>query len=182
MGASCGRPKSQLPVVPDSTVNTQENEVQTKIAVPVAAPAIEVKNVENKIETKPKPTALPKVTAATPVKFNLATNPQDAIFYISRGWTGGFGEAVLDAPGGTVKQFDDIPIYINSKAAKQIYTMGKLPECYVGRPTLKVSARIKLTYKTGINSSIEEAPEESYYEAVVEKLYGVYASAEECKD
>jgi hypothetical protein len=181
IGAGCNQPKTQTPIGPDSSVNTPADSGGIKTAVPVVAPPAEEKSV-NKIETKPKPVVLPKVTVATPIKFSFTTNSQDAVFYISRGWTGGFGEAVLDAPGGTVEQFNGTAIYINSEMARQIYAIGKLPECYVGRPTIKVSARIKLALKTGVNSSIEDAPKESYYEAVVEKLSGVYVEAEECKD
>ena len=182
IGAGCDQPKTQTLIGSDSVVNTPAAVDEIKAAVPVVAPPAQEKSVENKIATKPQPVVLPKVTADTPFKLSLTKNFQDAVFYISRGWTGGFGEAVLDAPGGTVKQFNGTSIYIHSEMAKQIYAMGKLPECYVGRPVIKVSARIKLALKTGVNSSIEAAPEESYYEAVVEKLSGVYVAAEECKD
>ncbi|KKW42953.1 MAG: hypothetical protein UY92_C0002G0070 [Candidatus Magasanikbacteria bacterium GW2011_GWA2_56_11] len=123
------------------------------------------------------------VTQASPASgknvLELILQPQDAQFYVAAGWTGGMGSApVVDPATGAPVLFAGAPIYFDESYAKEIE--AKLPACYAGEPQIIVTANITLTKRTDINPSIPGAPEETYYEAVVNSLKDISVAAEPC--
>ncbi len=122
------------------------------------------------------------------VKLALTEQPQDASFNIATGFTGGMGSTpVLGALGDRPLEFNYQPIFFDESKVGEALKLGKMPNCVLGRPTINVKANITLTPRTGINYSIPpdragRQPTESYYEAVVNKLYSVSITATPCKN
>ncbi|KKQ27370.1 MAG: hypothetical protein US42_C0010G0017 [Candidatus Magasanikbacteria bacterium GW2011_GWC2_37_14] len=119
-------------------------------------------------------------------KFVLTTEPQDAEFYIANGWTGGMGSMpILNKEKTGTLQYENLPVYFDESQNEII--SAKLPSCYEGRPEIKVSAKIQLEKKSGVNYSLpptedETIVEESYYEAKVLELKNIEVKATECRD
>lgn len=123
--------------------------------------------------------AEPQITELTE-KFSLTDKPQAATFMIGTGWTGGMGSMpVLDWGTNNVKTFDGAPIYFDEKYREKVESI--LPTCYVGTPRITISeTTIILTKVSSTNDSIEDAPTQTYYQAVASNLPSITVQAEEC--
>jgi hypothetical protein len=114
-------------------------------------------------------------------KFQLTEKTQDALFYIGFGWTGGMGSMpVLNTETDRPKRFNDYPVFFDESYEDTIRV--KLPDCYIGTPTIKISAKIILEKRSGINYSVESRPKRTYYEAKVIEFKDINVQAEECDD
>ncbi|HBU07506.1 MAG TPA: hypothetical protein DEB09_05495 [Candidatus Magasanikbacteria bacterium] len=119
-------------------------------------------------------------------KFVLTTEPQDAIFYIGYGMTGGMGSMpVLKGANDYNLVYNNLSVFFSESFEGTV--REKLPSCYEGRPEIKVSAKIQLEKNSSINTSIPpdengNQPEESYYTAKVLELKNIEVKAVECKD
>jgi hypothetical protein len=102
-------------------------------------------------------------------KFDLTERPQEAVFLVSYGWAGGFGEAVLDGATGGIRFFRDLPIFVDSGQVQRLVE-GKLPESCTGSLRVLLSADIRLVRKTGRNPSIRAAPRQTYWEVRIDNL------------
>lgn len=92
--------------------------------------------------------------------------PQNAVFHISYGWTGGMGSMpVIDPASGGPISFNGIPVFFDESKRETIE--GKLPASYYGTPRIKISAEIILVKKEDTNASLPIPSKQSYYEAVV---------------
>jgi hypothetical protein len=118
-----------------------------------------------------------------PEKFELTTLSQDAIFDISRGWTGGMGEAVLETRMHKIKCFGKYPIYMRDTKVLELADR-RLSETVTitnnSMPRFRVSANITLKKKRERNPSIPRRGilkwlpvSTTFYEAKVNKLYEV---------
>ena len=118
-----------------------------------------------------------------PEKFELTTLPQDAIFDISRGWTGGMGEAVLETGIHKIKCFGEYPIYMRDREVLQLADRES-PETVTmtnnSMPRFRVSANITLEKRRERNPSIPRRGVlkwlpvlTTFYEVKVNKLYKV---------
>lgn len=119
-------------------------------------------------------------TSTSMEKFALTNEPQEAVFMIGTGWTGGMGSMpVFDWGTDTVKRYENYPVYFDEsyRAAVQ----EKLPECFAGTPQIVVSANITLKKLSDTNDSIEDAPVQTYYQAKVNQLRGIDVKAEPCE-
>ncbi len=119
-------------------------------------------------------------------QFALTQEPQDAVFYVSQGWTGGVGgEAVLDLPKtpnaainyivskATIKSWNDLPVYYGGSEDELKTMLGKC-----SARVIEVSARIQIVKKSDINTSIPpdengEQPRKTYYSVEVLELRSV---------
>lgn len=114
-------------------------------------------------------------------KFSLTAKPQNAVFFVGVGWTGGMGSMpVLDVERQRPKRMDDLPIFFDESKHDEV--RGRLPGCVRGTPLIKVAAKIRLVRKSRPNSSIESAPVQSYYEAVASSISRIDVRAEPCED
>jgi hypothetical protein len=104
-----------------------------------------------------------------PERFDLTERPQAAVFLVSYGWVGGFGEAVLDGATGGIRFFGDLPIFVDSDQVQKLIE-GMLPESCTGSLRVLLSADIQLVRKTGRNPSIPGAPPQTYWEVRIDKL------------
>jgi hypothetical protein len=118
-----------------------------------------------------------------PEKFELITLPQDAIFDISRGWTGGMGEAVLETRMHKIMSFGKYPIYMRDREVLQLADR-QLPETVTiennSMPRFRVSANITLKKRRERNPSIPRRGIfkwlpvfTTFYEVKVNKLHKV---------
>jgi len=118
----------------------------------------------------------------------LTEEPQDAVFYIGPGWTGGMGSApVLDASGDRPQQYNGNPIFFDESKVDEVLKRGKMPACVTGQAEVKVEANITLSPKTGKNYSIPpdsngRPTEQHYYEATLNRLDNVVITYEPCQD
>lgn len=118
----------------------------------------------------------------TEQQFSLTTEPQDAVFFIETGLTGGMGSApIVERENGRQIQFNGLPIFFDSSRVQEVQEMDDMPSCVRGTPLIIVSARIQLERRTGRNGSIPGAPTESFYSAVVLELRDVFIQAEACE-
>jgi hypothetical protein len=118
-----------------------------------------------------------------PEKFELTTLPQDAIFDISRGWTGGMGEAVLDTRTHEIKRFGEYPIYIRNTKVEQLADKQLRETVTIANtamPRFRVSANITLEKRKERHPSIRRRGIfkwlpvfTTFYEVKVNKLYEV---------
>ncbi|PIZ95886.1 MAG: hypothetical protein COX81_00110 [Candidatus Magasanikbacteria bacterium CG_4_10_14_0_2_um_filter_37_12] len=114
-------------------------------------------------------------------QFSPTVSPQEAVFKISNGWMGGFGEAVLDWSSDVIKMANGLPVYINSSEVQNIVN-EKMPDCTEGNPDIIVSASIELLEKSEKNNSIEDAPEKRFMEVVVKDLHSVDVQVMACEE
>lgn len=175
----------------EETVETPDATTPTTDTPSTTTPAVETPVADTTTTDVPSdttPATTDKLTFETPVKFELQTEPQDAVFYIAYGWTGGMGGyPVFDAPGSAIKTYNDLPIYFEDAKAPEVLTTGGMKSCYVGSPVIKISANITLEEKSSVNFSIPpdengNQPTEQYYQATLNKLHEVLILGEECKD
>lgn len=112
-------------------------------------------------------------------RFAFTTQPQDAVFFIGIHWTGGMGGMpILDIDKTRPKSMEGLPIFFDAAREKEV--QEKLPACVRGTPLIKVTARIQLVRKSGRNASIEEAPVQSYYEAMASSISDIDVWAKAC--
>lgn len=127
-------------------------------------------------------TSMPKkLSKEKTVQFQLVTTAQDAVFMVGHGYTGGMGSMPLLDDAGNVQQVDGLPVYVDEQKVKEITAKGNIPSCVVGKPRIEVSGTIHLEKKTSTNSSLEDAPEISYYVAKIDELKKVKIDATPCK-
>lgn len=120
------------------------------------------------------------LTGKTPEQFILTERPQEAVFLIASGWTGGMGSMpVLGGHSGRPKEFRGLPIYLDEAVHDAV--IRKLPSCFSGQPVIMVRARIQLERRTDVNTSIESQPSQSYYSARVLELQDVFVEARKCE-
>ncbi|HAZ28818.1 MAG TPA: hypothetical protein DCY48_03545 [Candidatus Magasanikbacteria bacterium] len=108
-------------------------------------------------------------------------DPQQAVFFVSVGWTGGFGEAVLDDQKNIVT-LSGFPLYLDSDSWDRIFQQEALPACFLSTPAIKVLAEVEMEKITAKNSSIEEADEKTYYHVTINRIDDVFIQAEPCID
>jgi hypothetical protein len=119
-------------------------------------------------------------------KFVLTEQPQEAVFYIGYGMTGGMGSMpVLKGVDDYNLVYNNLPVFFSESFERKVGE--KLPACYEGKPEIKISAKIQLEKTSSINTSIPpdengNQPEETYYEAKVLKLNDIQVKAIKCKD
>lgn len=116
------------------------------------------------------------LTMKTPVQFRGTGRPQVAVFFVSTGWRGGFGEAALDA-NGHILTVDDDPVYLTSEAMKQIMARVTVPEGTSGPPRILARARIRLEFRQRPNPAIPSCPTQSYYVIAIDELLDVLCDA-----
>ncbi len=106
-------------------------------------------------------------------KFALTTQPQDAVFLTTLGWTGGMGQPVLDPATDTIKRFRDIPIFVDGARVEEL-ARSQLPETWrSGRLRILISANIRLVQRRERNFSIRSAPKETFWEVELKKVESV---------
>jgi len=103
--------------------------------------------------------------------FEPTTRPQDAVFSVSYGWTGGMGEAVFEPGSDALRRFEDYPIYVDSEKIQDL-VLGMLPESS-GPLRVRLGANITLKLRTERNPSIPGAPQQKFCEAVINRMESV---------
>lgn len=103
---------------------------------------------------------------------------QDSVIYISQGWTGGMGEAVLNMPEKKIKMIENYPVYFDDSSISE-YKINNT--CKV----IKVEGNFTLTKKTSRNSSIRpdengNFPMKTYFDLTVNSITKV-EGVEGCK-
>lgn len=94
----------------------------------------------------------------------LTSLPQEAVFFIGVGTTGGPGGApVLDAPSRVFM----------APSFEEEHVQPRLPACTVGPVSVRVSARIQLVKTARANHSIEGSPMVSFVMAEILELHEV---------
>ena len=116
------------------------------------------------------------------IQWNENLPEQEAKFFVSDGWTGGFGEAALDSPDGRPLKFQDRATYLSGNAEKAIKAEFEQPACYSGSPLIFVHAKIRLSVQKSRNYSIPGAPEKSYGLLEIEELLEVKTHFTPCKE
>lgn len=130
-----------------------------------------IKNIQN----------MKDLTQQHMTQLEMTTDPQDAVFYLEVGWTGGMGSARVVDDNGPVF-FDNYPVFLQEDKVEEILSMGGgLPDCVVGKPLIKVSARIMLTKTSDIRYSTPVPETVTYYEARINNINDVVIKAEECR-
>ena len=79
-----------------------------------------------------------------PVRLQAGAAPQDALFYISSGWTGGCGEAVL-SPDHQIVRLNGTPVFLGDASHQRIMQAAGNPRCFHSGDRILVSARVRLT-------------------------------------
>jgi hypothetical protein len=123
-----------------------------------------------------------KLTFNTPVQFKLTTEPQTAVFFTARGYTGGMGDPVLAEKRRGIR-VDGLRVVLayGAMAAieESIENEVALPDC-VRNEKILVKARVHLEKRTERNMSIVSAPTETIYRAFIDDLLDVVWSGESC--
>lgn len=105
--------------------------------------------------------------------------PQDAVFMLQVGITGGMGSAAVLVESGEYVFMG--PIYLRESDLPGVLAAGGgLPDCYVGNPEIIVSANVTVVKKTNANYSLPEPEQTVYYEVQVNEIYDVSISARSC--
>ena len=79
-----------------------------------------------------------------PVRIEAGAAPQDVLFYVSSGWTGGCGEAVL-GPDNQIVRLNRTPVFLSDASHQQIMQAAGNPQCFHSGDRILVSARVTLT-------------------------------------
>lgn len=79
-----------------------------------------------------------------PIRLQPGAAPQDALFYVSSGWTGGCGEAVL-GPDNQIVRLDRMPVFVSDASHQRIMQSAGNPPCFHSGDRILVSARVTLT-------------------------------------
>lgn len=101
-------------------------------------------------------------------------------FLIGYGYTGGMGSMPVLLEDGTPRTVALAPVYFDE--THQAEVAAKLPKCYSGTPRIEVRALAALEKRRDINQSYPDAPEETYYVVVPEKIDHITVIAEACKE
>lgn len=120
-------------------------------------------------ETKLVPPWPEKGDAPMEEKFLLTETPQDAVFLVSIGWTGGMGEAVLDPETWTIRFYEGLPVFVDSEVVRDL-VKGKLPRKSSGNLGVRIAARVRLTKKKEKNPSIPGSPKQSFWQVRILEL------------
>jgi hypothetical protein len=107
-----------------------------------------------------------------PEQFMITAEPQDAVFEMSLGWTGGMGEAVLEPGTGRIKEIGGIPVYVTGGEIRRL--LEAEPLTWTSPPRIRVSARITVERKRKRHPSIPGHPRRTFYEVKVYELHRVY--------
>jgi hypothetical protein len=103
--------------------------------------------------------------------FEPTTQPQDALFSVSYGWTGGMGEAVFEPGSDALRRFKGLPVFVDSERIRDL-VREKLPRS-AGALRVRLAANITLKRKTERNPSIPGAPKQIFCEAVINRVESV---------
>ena len=107
------------------------------------------------------------------------SDPQDAVFMLQVGITGGMGSAEVLVESGEYVFMG--PIYLRETDLPAVLAAGGgLPDCYKDSPQIIVSANVTVVKKTATNYSLPEPEEAVYYEVQVNEIYDVLISAKSC--
>lgn len=110
--------------------------------------------------------------------------PQDAIFYIAEGYTGGLDSVPLVLPkdNSTIVTVNGLQVYFDNSASWQSATSGAEPTCTVGRPKIRINANITLTKATTWPSVVgaDKMEPVEYYLAHVNKIHNVSIRYQGC--
>jgi hypothetical protein len=107
-----------------------------------------------------------------PEQFMVTADPQDAVFEVSSGWTGGMGEAVLEPGTQTIKEIGGIPVYIKTGEIERL--LETQLSTSMGPPRIRISARITVEKRRKRHPSIRGHPRRTFYEVTVHDLHRVY--------
>ena len=112
------------------------------------------------------------VDVTGPRELNQLTNSTDkqpsVILKVSAGYTGGQGEMpVIDPETGEIKFINGLPVYFDAREVEGL--KKKLPDCYLGKPIIKVIADVALSQKEYINTALLEPERQAYYEVKILK-------------
>ena len=118
------------------------------------------------------PTAGVRPGADAPFQLRETADPQEAVFFTARGWTGGMGQPVLDARQALVT-LSGAPVYLTSRAERTIAARGRLPGAVNGPERIRAEAKARLERRTAPNESVPGSPATTYYALVIEELYDV---------
>lgn len=127
-----------------------------------------------------KPLVTPMQVAEPPFKSEIPAlgKTEWVSFLIGYAQTGGHGSMPVLLEDGTPRTVALAPVYFDEKHAQDV--AAKLPECYEGTPRIVVRAFAALEERRDINESYPDAPEETYYVVVPEKIDHIDVEAERC--
>ena len=89
-----------------------------------------------------------ELCASTPDRFPASDAPQDAVVTVSSGWTGGHGEAVLDAER-RIRRVDDLPVFLADESHAAVFERADLRGTWSGSPVVRVAGRVRLERRRG---------------------------------
>jgi hypothetical protein len=118
------------------------------------------------------PTAGVRPGADAPFQLRETADPQEAVFFTARGWTGGMGQPVLDA-GQALVTLSGTPVYLDPRAEQAIAQRGRLPGAVSGPERIRAEAKVRLERRTAPNESVPGSPSTTYYALVIEELHDV---------
>ena len=117
----------------------------------------------------------------------IENQTQNAIFYITLGYTGDLGGAPVISPRDNMTRvtINNVPLYFNDKQLDKVKEVGRVPTCTVGRPLIRVSAAVTLTKESGWSEPIpgeEEGFSKESYELSLNKIHGISVRDKPCKE
>ena len=107
------------------------------------------------------------------VVWNNESPEQEAMFFASDGWTGGFGEAAISNPDGRPLKYKGEPVYLSYSSEKLLNSAYERPRSYGGSPAIYVHAKITVEHKSEPNQSIPDAPVGTYAQLSIIELISV---------
>lgn len=112
---------------------------------------------------------------------------QNAVFYITLGYTGDLGSAPVISPRDNMTRvtINNVPLYFNDKQLDEVKEVGRMPACIVGRPLIRVSAAVTLTKESGWSEPIpgeEEGFSKEFYQLSLNKIHSISVRAKPCKE
>jgi hypothetical protein len=107
-----------------------------------------------------------------PVRFCRTISPQEAVFFVSQGWLGGHGEAVLGANQAIITM-NNKAVFLSPEARKQIMARTQLPLICSSNTRILVHARIRLEPAKGVKYRSDGEYVQSYYSLVIDELLDV---------
>lgn len=109
--------------------------------------------------------------------FELKTDTQTATFFIGQGWVGVSASMPILNEIYRPKMLNGKNIYFDESYRKQV--ADKLPDCFIGRPEIKVVAKIYLKEKT-VSISTVPVQSRTIYEAIVIELIDMQVTVTPC--
>lgn len=129
-----------------------------------------------------KPLVTPMQVAEPPFKSEIPAlgKTEWVSFLVGYAQTGGHGSMPVLLEDGTPRTVALAPVYFDESREKEV--AAKLPKCYEGTPRIEMRAFARLEEHRDINPSYPDAPEETYYVVVPEKIDHIDVIAEPCAE